>query len=383
LGCRSLQCATLLALLTVGCASEGRDEPGGSAALQPVTATDAVSVDADDPAVWLNPADAGQSLVIGTNKVTAPQGALVVFDLAGRTRQTIAGIDRPNNVDVEYGLPLAGRSTDIVVTTERLQHQLRVFAVSADPVAPLTEVTTASGIQVLSGETGLAAEPMGIALYKRPRDGAMFAIVAPRISEDGKYLWQYRLEDDGRGKVKGTFVRRFGRFTGAAVGPEADNQIEAVAVDDALGYVYYAEEDYGIRKAHADPDHPEASADLALFGQAGFAGDREGVAIYARPDGTGYIVCSDQLPDGTVFHLFAREGSAGKPHEHLEIAAISSTADSSDGIEVVATPMPPRFPHGLLIAMNSRGHNFLLYRWEDIASAAPALTKNEERRTKN
>ena len=36
-------------------------------------------------------------------------------------RQFVAGIDRPNNVDVEYGLSLAGRPLDIAVNLSARQ----------------------------------------------------------------------------------------------------------------------------------------------------------------------------------------------------------------------------------------------------------------------
>ena len=72
-------------------------------------------------------------------------------------------------------------------------------------------------------------------------------------------------------------------------------EIEAVAVDDALGYVYYADEGDGIHKYLADPGHPAAQQELAHFGRSGFRADREGIAIYLRENGTGYVVCTDQL----------------------------------------------------------------------------------------
>src|SRR4029450_5378929 len=59
--------------------------------------------DPDDPAIWIHPTDPAKSVIIGTMKVAAPAGAFVVHGLGGHLRQTIAGIDRPNNVDVEYG----------------------------------------------------------------------------------------------------------------------------------------------------------------------------------------------------------------------------------------------------------------------------------------
>jgi 3-phytase len=83
--------------------------------------------------------------------------------------------------------------------------------------------------------------------------------------------------------VRAQKVREFGRFSGT-------KEIEAVAVDDELGYVYYADEGDGIHKYHADPDHPEAARELAHFGREGFQGDREGIAIYGLAGGRGYIV---------------------------------------------------------------------------------------------
>ena len=148
-------------------------------------------------------------------------------------------------------------------------------------------------------------------LYRRPRDGAIFAIVAPKEGPRQGYLWQYRLVDAGGGRVGARFVRRFGNFSATTVREE--NEIEAVAVDDALGYVYYADEADGIHKWHADPDHADAGRELAHFARSGFRGDREGIAIYALPDGTGYIVATDQIDEDSEYHVYPREGSAGQP----------------------------------------------------------------------
>ena len=100
--------------------------------------------------------------------------------------------------------------------------------------------------RVLAGEQGEAAMPMGIALYKRPRDGAIFAIVAPKTGGRDRYLWQYRLTASANGIVSGALVRRFGNYSGTS-------EIEAVAVDDELGYVYFADEDYGIESGMRIP----------------------------------------------------------------------------------------------------------------------------------
>jgi 3-phytase len=364
---RSRRCGGVLVLvaLTGGCtrpaADAGKGEPPEGIAITAALATDAVTDDPDDPAVWVNAADPAESLILGTNKVRAPNGALVVFGLDGRTRQTVANLDRPNNVDVEYGLALGGVPTDIAVVTERLQHRLRIYSISA---AGLAEVSSGGGIPVFEGESGDASEPMGIALYKRPHDGAVFAIVGRKNGPREVYLWQYRLEG-GSGKVTGTKVREFGAFSGTG-------EIEAIAVDDALGYVYYADEGNGIHKWHADPDHPDAGRELAHFGRDGFRFDREGIAIYAKPDGTGYILCTDQTAGDSRYLIFRREGAPGNPHDHGELVqVIRGGADSTDGIEVSSASLGPRFPEGLLVAMNSKDRNFLVYSWRDIAASLP------------
>lgn len=323
--------------------------------------TDAVTDDADDPAIWLHPTDPARSLIIGTNKVAAPTGALVVFGLDGRIRQTVAGIDRPNNVDIEQGVSINGRTMDLAITTERLQHRLRVFEIAEDG----SGISQIGVVPVLEGQAGDFSEPMGLALYKRPSDGVLFAIVAPKLGPASNYLWQYRIDGDGAGGVKGTFVRRFGNFSEKAAAPGEFGEIEAMVVDDALGYVYYSDERYGIHKWHADPDHADAVRELAVFGLDGYQMDREGLGLYVKADGTGYLVSTDQIPSGSVYKLYRREGELGAPHRHVVIAEVKTNVDETDGLEVTSTPLPG-FPTGLVVAMNSGPRNFALFDWDQL-----------------
>jgi 3-phytase len=281
-------------------------------------------------------------------------------------RQLLKGPDRPNNVDVEYGIDLDATPTDIAVLTERLGRRLRVYAIAPDG-SSLRDIS-AGRMPVLQGAEGDEGAPMGIGLYRRPKDGAIFAIVSPKAGPKENYLWQYRLSDDGTGRVKATFVRRFGNFSGVG-------EIEAIAVDDELGYVYYADEAAGIHKWLADPDAPNANRELALFGTTGYEQDREGLGIYTLADGKGYIVSVDQLPEESIFHVYRREGEPGRPHDHSRVLlSFTGGADGTDGLDVTSAPLGPEFPDGMMIAMNSASRNFLMFRWRDIASAAmPAL----------
>ena len=206
------------------------------AAIAPVLVTEPVVEDSDDPAIWLHPDDPSRSLVIGTDK----GGYLFVFDLEGRiiAEKTVSGLGRMNNVDVEYGLMLDGVPTDIAVATERPTSKLRIYRL------PEMTPVDGGGVEVFADQAP-ANRPMGVALFKRPTDGAVFAIVSRKEGPSGSYLWQYRLHDDGEGQVTAIKVREFGAWSGVT-------EIEAVAVDDVLGYVYYSDESTGIRKYHAD-----------------------------------------------------------------------------------------------------------------------------------
>ena len=379
---RLLACLALSAAVTSGCRQGPEPKPDEDSSRPPPSpsplskaveieaeyATARLSNDPDDPAIWLHPSDPARSLIIGTMKVAAPAGAIVVFGMDGQIRQTISGIDRPNNVDVEYGVLLDGRRVDIAVATERLKRQLRIFRIEPSD----GRLVDLGGVPVLTGQKGESGAPMGIALYRRPRDGAVFAIVSPKEGPRDGYLWQYRLADGGGGPTA-AFVRRFGRFSATTLREE--NEIEAVAVDDALGYVYYADEADGIHKWHADPDHPDTAKELAHFGRSGYGGDREGIAIYALDDGSGYIVCTDQLDENSEYHLYAREGEPGRPHDHTrEIAVLAGEADATDGLEVSSRPLGPGLANGIMVVMNSTPQNFLVFRWQDVATAVkPAL----------
>lgn len=353
----------ILALLTMAPLAAG---PLVQVRLAPVVRTTAVPSDADDPAIWVHPTDPAQSLVIVTNKVAAPAGAVVVYDLDGRVLQTIGGLDRPNNLDLQQGVPWGDGRVDIVVAAERLKSQLRVWRVDVGT----RRLVAIGAVPVLAGERDQRAMPMGVGLYLRPRDGALFAVVSPKTGDLEGYLAQYRLSPEGRDGVQGALVRRFGRFSGLSAGPEGSNEIEAVLVDDALGYVYYSDEHAAVRKYHADPEHPDAARELAAFARDRFTGQREGLALYETAAARGYLVVTDQIAGGSTYRLYRREGEPGRPHDHdTLVAEILTEADATDGIDVTSTPLGARFPAGLFVAMHSRDRNFLFFDWRPVREA--------------
>jgi len=352
---RSSKSAILVvAALGLSCAREApellapEDPPPQFIKLSAYARTDQVPYEPDDPAIWRHPTDPSQSIIVGTNKVEKPGGGLVVFDLRGKILQLIGNLDRPNNVDIEQNVKLGAETIDIAVATEREARAVRIYSIDGR-TRSLRELAKAP---VFEGEQGDFALPMGVGIYKRP-DESVFIIVGRKSGPQEGYLWQYRVRRDASLEL----VRKFGQFSGA-------REIEAIAVDDELGYVYYADEGAGIRKYHADPDAPDAPRELAFFGRSGYLGNREGLAIYASGGRKGFIVSTDQVERRSRYLLYRREGLGTDAHDHRQLVAVlEGVADATDGIEVVAGPLSNDFPFGLLAAMNSRAKNFLLFPW--------------------
>lgn len=316
---------------------------------QPVIVTDTVQYDTDDPAIWVNAADPAQSLVIGTDK--DENGALYVFDLNGKIvgGKTVNGLKRPNNVDLEYGLMLGGKPTDIAVVTERMTHKLRTYSI------PEMKPVDGGGLPMFEGDTAAGfRDLMGISLYKSS-NGKIFAIVGRKTGPtNGGYLWQYELADNGKGQVQATLVRKFGKYSG-------NKEIESIFVDDKLGYIYYSDEGIGVRKYYAEPS--KGNEELALFGTTGFAKDHEGISLYATSDSTGFLLVSDQQANS--FRIFPREGKSGNPNDHPLLKVVKVAAMESDGSEAVSTPLGSQFPKGLFVAM-STDKTFHYYRPETL-----------------
>jgi 3-phytase len=304
--------------------------------LQPYLVTDTVPNDTDDPAIWIDSTNPANSLVIGTDK--DENGGLYVFNLEGKmdTARSVRNLKRPNNVDVEYGLMLKGKKTDIAVTTERLTHHLRVFSL------PDMKPVDNGGIPVFVGETAEGfRDLMGISLYRKGA-GKIFAIVGRKTGPlDSSYLWQYELKDNGKGIVVAHLVRKFGKYSGK-------KEIEAIAVDDESGFVYYSDEGVGIRKYYADPE--KGNNELALFGTTDFVQDHEGISIYKTGSKSGFILVSNQ--QDSSFNIYPREGTFENPHLHQLIKSVKVAASESDGSEIIAMPLNDKYRYGLFVAMS-------------------------------
>ena len=329
---KKLVMMAIMAIGFIGCKTKSK-----LPAIAPDVITEKTLNDTDDPAIWVNPNNASKSIVFGTDKET--NGGVYAYDLQGKIikEKSITDIKRPNNVDLEYGFELNDSTkVDIIMFTERERQQVRLFSVP--DMKPLDN----GGFKVFTDakepEHNL---PMGIAIYKSPIDGEIYAIVGRKSGPETDYLYQYQLKANSSG-VQIELVRKFGAFSG-------QKEIEAIAVDDENGFIYYSDEGVCIRKYYAEPS--KGNEEISCFGGANFKEDIEGIAIATYPNGKGYIIVSNQQQG--EFNIFSRE-------DNSFIKAVNLTTLETDGCDVVTVPLNSTFKNGLFVAMNDE-KNFFFY----------------------
>lgn len=313
--------------------------------LPPDVITETTLNDTDDPAIWVNPKDASQSIIFGTDKET--NGGIYAFDLQGKIieAKTIRNIERPNNVDLTYNFTLTDSTkTDIIAFTEREKNQVRVFSV------PDMQPLDGGGFKVFTDVTQPDFQaPMGIAIYHAPVSDKVYLIVGRKTGPKENYLYQYELVSNASG-VQLHLVRKFGKFSGK-------KEIEAIAVDNEMGFIYYSDEQHGVRKYYADPE--KGNAEISLFGTTDFESDIEGIAIAKTGAESGYLIISDQQRG--LFNVYDRKTNAF-------ITAVNLTTLETDGCDVVTTPLGSTFPKGIFVAMND-AKNFYVYDFGKLEQA--------------
>ncbi len=317
----------LIGLILVSC---GKKLP----VIAPDVITEKTLHDTDDPAIWVNKNNASKSIVFGTDKDT--EGAIYAFDLDGKIieEKTIRGLKRPNNVDLEYGFQLNDSTkVDVIAFTERERQQIRLFSVP--DMKPLDN----GGFKVFTDAKMPEANlPMGIALYKSAKTKKFYAIVGRKTGPKNGYLHQYELVSDSTG-VKANLVRKFGEFSGK-------KEIEAIAVDNQNGIVYYSDEGHCIRKYYAEPS--KGNKEIYCFGGEYFKEDIEGIAIAHYPDNSFLIVSNQQAGTFNIFDL--------KTNAFIKELNLGTT--ETDGCEVTTEALGDKFPNGLFVSMNDEKNFF-------------------------
>lgn len=280
--------------------------------------------DQDDMCFWIHPDDAGQSIVITSDKTASK---LFVYDLAGNHLQTLAVPGKPGNIDIRYNFPLGGQLVDIVGYNDRDNEEAVFYYVN-----PATRQLMPAG----SFDAGNWPEEIyGFCLYHSPNDGKFYAFASGKSSQ----IRQWELVDNGDGTIGGMEKRTW-------INGDPGEQTEGMVADDEAGKLYAANEVEGIYKYDADPLTASPAGELiAPTGVNNFDGDAEGVTIYYAAGGAGYLIVSDQGSDN--FKVFDRQ----PPHNLIKTFSVDG-AEGTDGIDVLNLPLGGSFPQGLFALHN-------------------------------
>ncbi len=343
--------------------------------------------DSDDPAIWVDPVDSNNSIVI----VTLKDGGLAVLDLEGQILQTItpANIDpafgfgdiRYNNVDLVYNFQLAGQLVDIAVASDRARDTLAIFQI--DPTTrQLTNITATDILPTIFGVDDGEATAYGLATYTSPVSGKSYAFVT---QADGNKVAQLELTAKANGTVGATLVRTI--ELPVPTGDPEDSQSEGLVVDQELGFLYVAlEGEVGILKFSAEPNGGNSFTLVRPVDSEELVPDIEGLNIYYGPNGTGYLIVNSQ--GDSSYAVYTREGT----NEYLgsfivgeNLALGIDQVNESDGLDVINVPVGDRFPFGLLVLqdgaeepqnvvvndeeLENNATNFKYVPWQDVANA--------------
>ena len=304
---------------------------------------------ADDPAIWANPADPSKSTIIGTDK----RRGLAVYDLTGRQLQFLSD-GQLNNVDIRYEFPLGGQRVALVTAGNRLDNSIAIYRVN--PKTRLLENVTARKVTTL--------EAYGSCMYQSAKTSKTYYFVDSKQGD----VEQWELFDNGAGKVNARRVRSF----------RAEAPTEGCVADDYHGCLYVGLEDSGIRKYSAEPDAGSSFTVVDTTGQDGHLSpnDVEGLTLYRRDDGSGYLIASNQGRNNFV--IYQRNGN----NEYVgtfEIAEGNGIDEvtHTDGIAVTSSPLGSLFSHGIFVAQDhengGRNQNFKLVPWQRIENAIRAV----------
>jgi 3-phytase len=302
---------------------------------------------ADDPAIWVHPGNPADSLVIGTDK----KRGLNVYRLDGSLHQSLP-VGRMNNVDLRDGFELGGRSLILVAASDRDRNAIVLYAFSADQ-PKLVDV--AGGILA----TGLN-EIYGLCLFADRANRRFYVFVNDK---DGRYQQHELVARPPGDRIATRIVREF----------RVDGQPEGCAADDELGWVYIGEENTGFYRLAASADAPPDLAAVDRVGTGRLVADVEGIAIFLREGGDGYLVVSSQGDD--AFAVYRR----APPNEYVGRFRIGDGSidgvSSTDGLEVTSQALPSPYEQGLLVVQDGANsaprapQNFKLVPWSEVQRA--------------
>jgi 3-phytase len=309
--------------------------------------TEGTGGDADDPAVWVNPDDPAQSLILGTDK----EAGLFVFGLDGAERAFLPD-GKLNNVDVRP-FQLNGVAIGLAGASRRDDDTLVFYIVDGSGVSPAEPFAHPA----LTDEIPGLDDIYGFAMAQDA--GGTYALVNFKSG----HVLQYRIED-AAGQLRLTLARHW----------QVGTQPEGMVADDTAGHIYVGEEDKGIWRFPLDPRLP--ATPLAVAGIPSDClprDDVEGLAIHDSPNGRFLVASAQGIHRAALFRLDGEAVPACEALVEIVPGAVDGVTET-DGLDAVSVALPGH-PDGVLVMMDDQNAgyttNFKVIDWAAIAAGLP------------
>lgn len=301
---------------------------------------------ADDPEIWVDPADPSRGIILGTDK----QAGLYVYSLDGQVMQFLEE-GRLNNVDLRDGFSVGGEERVLIGASDRVRMGVALFLM--DPATLAVEKWADIPVDL--------ALPYGYCMGRRGED-----VLLVLNSEDGDVVQLTVSAVDGQPVVNEE--RRL------SVG----SQTEGCVVDDIAGDLYIGEEARGIWRYSVNPAN-DVRVEFAAAPSEMLTPDVEGLTILPEGDAR-YLIASSQ--GDSAFAVWRIDGEAPMWQGRFSVMAAGGVDNvtGTDGLAAIGGPAGP-FASGLIVVQDDveteggaltaeiERQNFKLVDWADVKSA--------------
>jgi 3-phytase len=339
-----------LVFTIAGCgepAATGGDGPAPASVAAGAETAPTVKDGANGVAIWVHPADAARSLILGA----AGSGGLEVYGLDGALRQRIADIEAAYVV-VRQDFDMGGRPEPLVLVYEPVGSSLHAYTID-----------DASTLKRLPGAPIVADDELtGLCDFRSPISGRVYAL---GMTDSGQML-QWELYHSG-GALQGRLVRNVPLGQG----------VEYCVVDDTHATLYYGDEMLGVMSL---PVEPETDAARKVFDLArpfgGIAQEVKGLALAQSADGSSQLVVSDVSAE-----RFSVYGLDGKLQGRFQIAAGNGVdaVTESEGLALATAALGETWPEGVLVVADQdndgAASNYKLVGWRELRGALALAAK--------
>lgn len=303
---------------------------------------------ADDPAIWYNSKNPGESRIIGTDK----KGGLAVYNLDGKELFYYAD-GMMNNVDVRQQIKMGNQIIDIAACSNRTTNTIDIYQINED--GSLKSIGEPIAVKMTD-------EVYGFSLAQNKTRTQTYAFI--NSTSGNVEQWELIFGSNG---LSSKWVRTI----------KLESKTEGMVADDALGVIFIGEEEKGVWKLRIDP---EKRTKLELLDQATVLGNKniyediEGISLYCTTNDEGYLIVSSQ--GNYSYAIFNRKA----PHNYIgSFRIVDGKYDGSeetDGLDIINLNLGPKFPKGLMVVQDgynkedgkSVAQNFKIVKWEKIAS---------------